>query len=511
LKPAQFRVSALVRSSSPIPHVLVRGWVKTRRDAKGFSFVELNDGSCLASLQLIVPEGLLAPEELKDVSTGASVEAEGELAPSQGKGQQWEFLASRLKVLGAAGPDYPLQKKRHSDEFLREKAHLRARTNKFGAVFRLRSLCSYAVHAFFRERGFFYVHTPILTGNDCEGAGELFSVTAGRPGSGGSCGGASDAGPHPSEGAAKASSQEGAAKASSQEGKPKASDGAEAAGGPRASKERGGGERPGGFFGRPAALTVSGQLEAELLALALGRVYTFGPTFRAENSNTPRHAAEFWMIEPEAAFFDLQDDMDLAEDFVKSVVASALRDGAEDLSLFDRFVEPGLTARLEGLLGAPWARVTYREAVGILASSGASFEFKPEYGADLQTEHEMFLCETHFKGPVFVSHYPASIKPFYMRQEEGGTVGAMDLLVPKVGELVGGSQREERMPVLVARMEELGLDPEAYWWYLDSRRWGGAPHSGFGLGFERLIMLLTGIPNIRDVIPFPRTPGNLEF
>jgi asparaginyl-tRNA synthetase len=474
---------ALLKSQSPLPTALVRGWVKTRRDAKGFSFVELNDGSCLTSLQLIVPEGLLGPEGLKDITTGASLEAEGELAASQGKGQQWELVASRIQVLGPAGPDYPLQKKRHSDEFLREKAHLRARTNKFGAVFRLRSLCSYAVHTFFRERGFFYVHTPIITGNDCEGAGELFSVTTGRQGDdlAASCSGA---------------------------GTPVSGDQRGTAPGTHSEK---GGAQCGGFFGKPAGLTVSGQLEAELLALALGRVYTFGPTFRAENSNTPRHAAEFWMIEPEAAFFDLDDDMDLAEDFVKSVVLAAMREGAEDLALFDRFVEPGLIARLEALLTTPWARIHYAEAVEILAASGATFEFKPEYGADLQTEHERFLCDTHFKGPVFVSRYPASIKPFYMRQEEGDTVGAMDLLVPRVGELVGGSQREERMPLLLARMKELGLDPATYWWYLDSRRWGGAPHSGFGLGFERLLMLLTGVSNIRDVIPFPRTPGNLEF
>jgi asparaginyl-tRNA synthetase len=472
MKPVPSLVSALLKSEYPAPSVLVRGWVKTRRDVKGLSFVELNDGSCLASLQIVVPEGLLLPEAIKDVSTGASLEVEGELVASQGKGQKWELAPVRLEVLGTAGPDYPLQKKRHTDEFLREKAHLRARTNKFGAVFRLRSLCSYAVHSFFRERGFFYVHTPIITGSDCEGAGELFSVTAG-----------------PREGALSCSVVE-----------------------PTAVDQKGGGEtKAEGFFGKPAALTVSGQLEAELLALALGRVYTFGPTFRAENSNTPRHAAEFWMIEPEAAFFDLDDDMDLAEDFVKSIVTAALREGAEDLALFDRFVEPGLIARLEELLSGTWARIRYSEAIGILASSGQAFEFRPEYGADLQTEHERFLCETHFKGPVFVSLYPASIKPFYMRQEEGDTVGAMDLLVPRVGELVGGSQREERMPHLLARMEELGLDPAAYWWYLDSRRWGGAPHSGFGLGFERLLMLLTGVSNIRDVIPFPRTPGNLEF
>jgi asparaginyl-tRNA synthetase len=340
---------------------------------------------------------------------------------------------------------------------LREIAHLRARTNKFGAVFRLRSQCSWAVHDFFRREGFFHVHTPIITGSDCEGAGELFRVTTLPPGSA------------------------------------------------RMEDD---------FFGREAGLTVSGQLEAEMLALALGKVYTFGPTFRAENSNTPRHAAEFWMIEPEMAFADLADNMDLAEGLVKHVVQYVLTETREDLGLFDRFVEPGLFDRLENLLADRYMRLPYSEAVEILKSAHArkKFEYEPAWGMDLQTEHERHLCETHFKKPVIVHDYPSGIKPFYMRlSDDGQTVAAMDLLVPKVGELVGGSQREERLDVLIRRMADMGMAQESYWWYLDSRRFGTAPHAGFGLGFERLLMLLTGVSNIRDVIAFPRTPKNLEF
>jgi asparaginyl-tRNA synthetase len=352
-------------------------------------------------------------------------------------------------VVGPSGPDYPLQKKRHTDEFLREIAHLRPRGNKYGAVNRLRSESAWAVHDFFRSRGFFYVHTPIITGSDAEGAGEMFRVTV-----------------------------------------------------------REGGD---GFFGRPASLTVSGQLEAETLALALDRVYTFGPTFRAENSNTARHAAEFWMIEPEAAFFDLADDMDLAEALVKHLVRHALDNCPDDLGLMDRFVEPGLLARLEVLAGAPYARMTHEAAVTALAASGREFAIPPAQGADLATEHERALCEIA-GGPVIVHDYPAAIKPFYMRlSDDRLTVAAMDLLVPRVGELIGGSQREERLEVLEGRMAELGLDPKDYWWYLDTRRWGSAPHAGFGLGFERLLMALTGVANIRDALPFPRTPGSLQF
>jgi len=435
--------------------VEAQGWVRTRRDAKGFSFLELNDGSCLANLQVVAEEALSDYEAVKKAHTGAAVAVRGILTASPGRGQKWELKATAFWLLGEADPEtYPLQKKRHSDEFLREIAHLRPRTNKFGAVFRLRSQCAWAVHDFFREQGFFHIHTPIITGSDCEGAGEMFRVTT-LPG---------------------------------------------------------GGPAEDDFFGREATLTVSGQLEAELLALALGRVYTFGPTFRAENSNTPRHVAEFWMIEPEMAFADLSDNMDLAEALIKHVVADALSRSRDDLALFDRFVEPGLFARLENLLADRYVRLPYGEAIDLLKSSGQKFEYEPAWGADLQTEHERHLCEVHFKKPVIVHDYPLALKPFYMRlNDDGRTVAAMDLLVPKVGELVGGSQREERLGPLSSRMADLGLDKDAYWWYLDTRRFGSVPHAGFGLGFERLLLLLTGLGNIRDVIPFPRTPKNLEF
>jgi asparaginyl-tRNA synthetase len=434
--------------------VLARGWVRTRRDSRDFSFVELNDGSTINNLQVIINNETEGREALRDINTGAALECEGELAPSPGKGQKWELVARRVSVIGVAGEDYPLQKKRHTDEYLREIAHLRPRSNKYGAIFRVRSEAAFAIHSYFREMGFFYVHTPIITGSDAEGAGELFRVTTLS----------GDADP--------------------------ARD----------------------FFGKAASLTVSGQLEAELLAMALGRVYTFGPTFRAERSNTPRHAAEFWMVEPEAAFFDLEDDMDLAEGLLRYVVSWVLKHSQDDLALFDRFVEPGLIGRLEGLTGKPYARIPYSEAVKLLMESGQQFEYEPRHGSDIQTEHERFLAETYFKGPVFVVDYPKGIKPFYMRlAEDGESVRAMDLLVPRVGELVGGSQREERMDKLMERVSDLKLDPAAYWWYLDTRRHGACPHSGFGLGFERLLMLLTGASNIRDVIPFPRTPGSREF
>ncbi|MDR1657896.1 MAG: asparagine--tRNA ligase [Deltaproteobacteria bacterium] len=440
---------------APGGEVLVKGWVRTRRDAKGVSFLEINDGSCLANLQGVIDEGSEAFSRLKELSTGAAVSVSGLLVASQGGGQKWELLVNSLELVGPSGPDYPLQKKRHTDEYLREIAHLRPRTNKYGAIVRLRSQCAWAVHDFFRSRGFFYVHTPIITGSDAEGAGELFRVTTHAPESLG-----------------------------------------------RTEDD---------FFGKPAALTVSGQLEAELLALALDRVYTFGPTFRAENSNTARHAAEFWMIEPEAAFFNLQDDMNLAEEMIKFLVSQALEHSRQDLELFDRFVEKGLLARLENLIESPYVRLSYAEAVDLLAKSGTEFEFKPFFGADLASEHEKFLCD-RFGGPVIVHDYPSSIKPFYMRlSDDRKTVAAMDILVPKAGELVGGSQREERLDVLLSRMTELGMDSEAYRWYLDTRRWGGTPHAGFGLGFERFLMMLTGINNIRDVVPFPRTPKNLEF
>ncbi|MEG6593425.1 asparagine--tRNA ligase, partial [Desulfovibrio sp. 1188_IL3213] len=371
-------------------------------------------------------------------------------------GQQWEVRAREAQVYGLADPEsFPLQKKRHSDEFLRTIAHLRPRTNKYGAVFRIRSEAGFAVHDFFRGRRFAWVHTPVLTGADCEGAGEMFRVTTLEPG-------------------AKNLEQD--------------------------------------FFSRRCNLTVSGQLEAEALATGLGRVYSFGPTFRAENSNTPRHAAEFWMIEPEMAFADLEDLMELGEGLTRHVVEHVLTHCESDVNLFDSFVEKGLRQRLQDMLAAPFGRISYTEAVEILQKCGKDFAFPVAFGTDLQTEHERYLAEEHFKKPVIVYDYPKDIKAFYMRQnEDGKTVAAMDMLVPRIGELIGGSQREERLPRLEARIREMGQNPEEYWWYLELRRFGTVPHAGFGLGFERLLMMLTGITNIRDVIPFPRTPGNLEF
>ena len=444
----------VLKAEKPSEAVTVCGWVRTRRDAKGFSFVELNDGSCLANLQCIVDDGTPAHTSLGEASTGAALCVRGALVPSPGKGQKWELRAERVEVFGLADPEtFPLQKKRHSDEFLRGIAHLRARTNKYGAAFRIRSEAGFAVHEFFRSRRFAWVHTPVLTGSDCEGAGEMFRVTTLGPGETGE-----------------------------------------------------------DFFSRPASLTVSGQLEAEALALGLGRVYSFGPTFRAENSNTPRHAAEFWMIEPEMAFADLEDLMELGEGLTRHVVEHVLARCEPDVALFDKFVDPGLLERLRGILRQPFARIPYAEAVRILEEADANFAFPVSFGIDLQTEHERYLAETHFKRPVIVYDYPREIKAFYMRaNDDGETVAAMDMLVPRIGELIGGSQREERLDVLEARMAELGQKPEDYWWYLDLRRYGSVPHAGFGMGFERLLMFLTGISNIRDVIPFPRTPGSLEF
>jgi asparaginyl-tRNA synthetase len=457
------RVIDAVNSPAAMPQILVQGWVRTRRDAKGFSFLELNDGSCLKNLQVVMEESALDSGSLVDVATGAAVEVEGALVESPGKGQRWEVHASRVRLIGAADPaTYPLQKKRHTDEFLRSIAHLRPRTNKYGALFRIRSESAFAVHSFFRSRGFYYLHTPIITGSDCEGAGALFRVTTLPPALG--------------------------------ERAPDAAVFAD------------------DFFGKEAYLTVSGQLEAELFACALGNVYTFGPTFRAENSNTPRHAAEFWMIEPEMAFADLDDNMDLAEAFVKSLVVHVMEHCAEDLELFARFVEPDLMKQLDVLANAAYVRLPYAEAVEILQRSGKAFEFPVAYGADLQTEHERYLTEEHCKKPVIVYNYPKAIKPFYMRlNDDDETVAAMDLLVPRVGELIGGSQREERLDRLEQRMQELGMQREPYWWYLDIRRFGSVPHAGFGLGFERFLMTVTGVTNIRDVIPFPRTPKHLEF
>ncbi|MFO7707366.1 MAG: asparagine--tRNA ligase [Desulfobacterales bacterium] len=456
-------IKNLLNSDHAQAEVRVCGWVRTRRDAKGFSFLEVNDGSCLKNLQVLVEEAAPASAALKEAATGAAVAVSGALVASPGAGQKWELKAAALEVLGPADPEsYPLQKKRHTDEFLRTIAHLRPRTNKYGALFRIRSEAAFAVHRFFRNRGFFCLHSPILTGSDCEGAGEMFRVTTLPYGP-----------PPPPEGD-----------------------------GPFAAD----------FFGKEANLTVSGQLEAELFASALGNVYTFGPTFRAENSNTPRHAAEFWMIEPEMAFADLNDDMDLAEELVKAMTAHVMENCREDLDLFARFVDKDLMRNLEAIAGEPYVRLPYAEAVVILNGSGRAFEFPVDFGADLQTEHERFLCEEHFRRPVIVYNYPREIKAFYMRlNEDEKTVAAMDLLVPRIGELVGGSQREERYEVLKRRVAEAGMRADTYWWYLDIRRFGSVPHAGFGLGFERFLMMATGVTNIRDVIPFPRTPKHLEF
>jgi asparaginyl-tRNA synthetase len=449
-------VKHLLASTGPQDSVSVKGWVRTRRDSKGFSFLEINDGSCLSSLQVVVDTGTPGAGDLAQFTTGAALAVEGQLVPSPAQGQKWELRAARLDLIGAADASYPLQKKGHTHEFLRTISHLRPRSNLFGAMFRLRSKLAFAVHEFFQQRDFVYVQTPIITTSDCEGAGEMFRVTA-----------------------LKGNIDE----------KPQAD-----------------------FFGKPAYLTVSGQLEGEAFACALSNIYTFGPTFRAENSNTARHAAEFWMIEPEMAFCDLHGDMDLGEQFIKAMAQYALEQCAEDLALFARFVDKGVQARLRFVVERPFVRVPYTEAVEILKSAGRSFEFPVQYGLNLQSEHERFLTEEHFKSPVTVFNYPREIKPFYMRiNDDGKTVTAMDVLVPGIGEVIGGAQREERLEQLVENMKFHKLKPEDYWWYVDLRRYGTAPHAGFGLGFERLLMFLSGMTNIRDVIPFARTPGNAEF
>jgi asparaginyl-tRNA synthetase len=450
-----------MNAKSALPAILIKGWVRTRRDSKGFSFLELNDGSCLKNIQVIVDESVPAYANIKQVNTGAAVEVEGELTESPGKGQKWEVRAKELRLVGQADQEtYPLQKKRHSDEFLRTMAHLRPRTNKYAAIFRIRSEASYAIHKYFHERGFYYIHTPIITGSDCEGAGELFRITTLEP-----------------------------------TGQP-------------FSKEALGED----FFGKDAYLTVSGQLSVETFACSLGNVYTFGPTFRSENSNTPRHAAEFWMIEPEIAFGDLNDNMDLAEDFLKSILRHIREHCAEDWELFARFVDKQLEATIDNILNEPFERLPYTEAIEILKKADQKFEYPVEFGLDLQTEHERYLTEKYFRKPVIVYDYPKEIKAFYMRlNDDDRTVAAMDVLVPRVGEIIGGSQREERLEVLERRIEEMGLDLDSYWWYLELRKYGSVPHSGFGMGFERFLMMATGVTNIRDVIPFARTPMNLEF
>jgi len=456
-------VKDALQSAAPILEVLVQGWVRTRRDSKDFSFIELNDGSCLRNLQIIAQSTLPNYTAVQHLTTGASIKVRGALVASQGKGQSWEVVADDLEIVGASDDTYPLQKKGHTTEFLREIAHLRPRSNLFGCVFRVRSRLAYAIHQFFQERGFVYVHSPIITGSDCEGAGELFRVTS-----------------------------------IDLKNPPRLPDG-----GIDYAKD---------FFGRSTYLTVSGQLEAEAFACALSKIYTFGPTFRAENSNTSRHANEFWMVEPEMAFCDLNGNMDLAEELVKYLVRDIRESCAEELGLFVKFVDKELLARLDFVVERPFQRINYSETIELLSKSGEKFEFPVEYGLNLQSEHERWLTEKHFKCPVTVFNYPKEIKPFYMRQnDDGRTVTAMDLLVPGIGEIVGGSQREERLDVLDANMRRHKMNPADYKWYLDLRRYGTVPHSGFGLGFERMLMFVTGVANIRDVIPFARTPGSAEF
>jgi len=456
------RVAQLLRAPADGSPVQAEGWVRTRRDGKDVVFLELNDGSCLANLQVVVEPGAVAAPQLAQVTTGASVCVAGRLAQSPGKGQAVELKAERIQVFGGAPPDYPLQKKRHSFEYLRSIGHLRMRSNTFGAVGRMRNALFFAIHDFFQKEGFLFLPAPILTASDAEGAGEMFRVTA------------LDLKRVPMKGGEPDWSQD--------------------------------------FFGRKAGLTVSGQLEAEAFASAFVNTYTFGPTFRAENSNTSRHAAEFWMIEPEMAFADLAADRALAERFIKAIVAAALERCPEDFSFCDQRLEPGLLKKLDHLQGSPFETISYTEAVSLLLASGEGFEYPVAWGRDLQSEHERWLTEKKIGRPTFVVDYPADLKAFYMRlNDDGKTVAAMDLLVPGVGEIIGGSQREERLEALQARMRQKHIATGDYEWYFDLRRYGTVPHSGFGLGFERLLMYATGLTNIRDVLPFPRTPGNLLF
>jgi asparaginyl-tRNA synthetase len=444
--------------------IVLRGWVRSRRDSKGVTFIELNDGSRFKSMQLVVEAGAINDETLKQVTTGSSIEAIGQLVASPAKGQAVELKVTAVQVYGSADPaTYPLQKKGHTLEFLREISHLRVRSNTFGAAFRVRNALTHAIHLFFQERDFLYVQTPVITTSDCEGAGQMFNVTT-----------------------------------LNMQQPPRTADG-------KVDWQQ-------DFFAKPAYLTVSGQLEGEIFASAFSKVYTFGPTFRAENSNTPRHLAEFWMIEPEMAFYQLDDNMRLAEEFLKYTIRYVLEQCREDLEFFNQFIEKSVLATLEHVAESDFGHMTYSDAVAELKKSGKTWEFPVQWGNDLQTEHERYLSEEVFKKPVIVTDYPKDIKAFYMRlNDDDKTVRAMDVLVPRVGEIIGGSQREERYEVLLRRLRETGLDEKHYWWYLDLRRYGTVPHSGFGLGLERMMMYLTGLKNIRDVIPFPRTPGNAEF
>lgn len=459
------RIADILRDGQPDETVQVQGWVRTKRELKDFAFVEVNDGSSMANLQVVLNPDLPDYAEIvKQINTGASVQVEGVLVESPAKGQRIELKASACKMLGEADPEkYPLQKKRHSFEFLREIGHLRGRTNTFGAVFRVRNACATAIHQFFQERGFLWIHTPIITASDCEGAGEMFAVTS-----------------------------------LNLKDVPRLD-----------TNEIDYGKD---FFGKPAYLTVSGQLEAEVMAMAFSNVYTFGPTFRAENSNTSRHLAEFWMVEPEMAFCDLQGDMDLAEAFLKHIFQYVLEKCPEDMEFFNQRIDNTVLATADNIINNQFERITYTEAIALLEKSDKQFEYPVKWGLDLQSEHERYLAEELFKKPTIVTDYPVEIKAFYMRlNDDEKTVAAMDILAPKIGEIVGGSQREERLDVLERRIQNIGLDPANYWWYLDLRRYGTVPHAGFGLGFERLVQFMTGMTNIRDVIPFPRAPLTVEF
>lgn len=461
----QVTVRELFKDASPYLNQMIEvsGWVRTVRDSKTFGFIELNDGSFFTNLQIVFDDKLANFSEVVKFGVSTAIVASGVLVESPGAKQPFELRAETIKLEGECPSDYPLQKKRHSFEYLRTIAHLRPRTNTFSAVFRIRSLAAYAIHKFFQERGFVYVHTPIITGSDCEGAGEMFRVTTLDPQN------------PPRDENGKVNFEE-------------------------------------DFFGKETKLTVSGQLEVETYCMAFRNVYTFGPTFRAENSNTPRHAAEFWMIEPEMAFADLGDDMKLAEEMLKYLINFCLEQAPEEMNFFNNFIDKGLFDRLENVVNSSFAHVTYTEAIDLLKKSGNKFDYPVEWGNDLQTEHERYLTEQIFKKPVFVTDYPKDIKAFYMRMnDDGKTVTAMDCLVPGVGEIIGGSQREERLDRLQQRMAELKLDPKDYWWYLDLRKYGGTKHAGFGLGFERAIMYITGMTNIRDVISFPRTAKTAEF
>ncbi len=457
------KVKDLLRTE-PGTEVLAKGWVRTKRGNKNVSFIALNDGSTINNIQIVVDVASFDDDLLKKITTGACIAAYGTLVASQGSGQAVEIQARKLVLYGEADPDtYPLQKKGHSMEFLRSIAHLRPRTNTFGAVLRIRHAMAFAIHKYFNDKGFVYLHTPLITASDCEGAGEMFQVTT-----------------------------------------------LDMNNVPR--KEDGSIDYSQDFFGKQASLTVSGQLEGELGAMALGEIYTFGPTFRAENSNTPRHLAEFWMIEPEMAFYEIEDNMVLAEDFIKSLVRYALENCMDDLKFLNDMFDKELIERLESVVKTEFVRLTYTEGIRILEESGEKFEFPVSWGVDLQSEHERYLVEKHFKRPVIMTDYPKDIKAFYMKQnDDGKTVRGMDVLFPKIGEIIGGSERESSLEKLEARIDELGMSHSTLEWYLDTRRFGSAPHSGFGLGFERLLLFVTGMSNIRDVIPFPRTPKNCEF